>query len=223
MSKLVYCAHAVLDTDEPDWVQKLAANPVVKTEQWSLYRPSFSFMENVQSPGMLSLLSREPKMSKPQSAALGIDAGVHEPLANVRDRIAIADRGPFMDVSFKRLYALLRADIVLVDLNVPDQGCRTLEALYAYLAGIPAVGVASRFIVSPGLVARLEAVLFPRTSDQIVRQVLAFDHKVTAAIEHYRSAEQRERQHEQLEKLTEKVVKLKAEGAEPDGRNESAG
>lgn len=220
MSRLLYCAHALLDSDEPDWVGKLLANPLVKAEGWCLYRPTLGFLENAKSPGMLSLLTREPKVSREKAAALQLDSQVFEPLGTVQERLTIADHGPFLDVAFKRLYALLRADVVLVDLNVPDHGCRTEDALYAYLAGIPAVGIASRFIVSPGLVGRLDAVLFPRTSDQIVRQVLAFDHKVTATIEHYRDGERRERQRERLGELTDK---LKATGAEPNGRNESAG
>jgi len=224
MSRLIYCAHAVLDADEPEWVDKLSHNPIVKAEEWCFYRPTLGFMENAKAPGMLALLTRAPKISKSKSLGLRLDLALHQPLAEVQQRLTIADHGPFMDVAFKRMYALLRADVVLVDLNVPDQGCRTVEAVYAYLAGIPAVGIASRFIVSPGLIDKLDAVLFPRTSDQIVRQVLAFDHKVTATIEHYRDGERREQQRERLEGLTEKVVELKAEqGAEPNGRNESAG
>jgi len=225
MSRLIYCAHAVLDAAEPDWVQKILENPIVKAEQWCLYRPSLGFMENAKSPGMLSLLSRQPKLSQATARVLQIDAGVFDSLPAVRERVVVADNGPFMDVAFKRLYALLRADVVLVDLDVPDQGCRTVEALYGYLAGIPTVGIASRFIVSPGLVSKMQAVLFPRTSDQIVRQILAFDHKVTATIDHYRDGERRRQQQEhRLEHLTNKIVDLKAEQeAKPDGRNESTG
>lgn len=219
MSRLVFCAHALLDSDEPDWVDKLMANPLVKAEQWCLYRPTQGFLENAKWPGMLSLLTREPKISRSQAIGLRLDPALHSSLAEVYERLSIADNGPFLDVAFKRQYALLRADVVLVDLNVPDHGCRTEDALCAYLAGIPTVGIASRFIVSPGLVGRLDAVLFPRTSDQIVRQVLAFDHKVTATIEYYRDGERRERARDRLGELTDK---LGATGAEPNGRNESA-
>lgn len=222
MSRLIYCAHATIDSDEPDWIGKVAANPYVQHEQWCLYRPSLGLAENAREmKGMVALLKRSPRISREIAGSLKVDPAVFASLESVQNRLMMADHGPFLDVSFKRLYVLLRADVVLVDLNVPDHGCRTVEAMYAYLADIPTVGIASRFIMSPGLTAMMEAVLFPRNSDQIVRQILAFDNMVTASIKHHRAAEL---QREQTERLAEKVAELKAEqGAEPDGRNESAG
>jgi hypothetical protein len=199
-------------------MSKLMANPVFQVEGWVVYRPVFGFMENAQSPGMLSLLTRQPRLTARRAAELRIDQAVFEPLAKVHQRLTVADQGPFQDVAFKRVYALLRADIVLVDLNVPDQGCRSQEAMLAYLADIPVVGIAHRFVVSPTMAEKLDALLFPTTSDQIVRQVLAFDPKVTATIQHYREAEQRR----QLEQLSEKAAELKAAEDVPDGGNESA-
>jgi|GEM_PF-6602291 len=217
MSRLIYCAHALIDhTDEPDWVGKLAANPFVLKEGWVCYRPSLGFMENAKVSGMLPFLEAVPKITVEQAAHLRLDGQLFEPLQRVQSRLVVADHGPFLDVAWKRLYALVRADICLVDLNVPDHGCAAQEAMTAYLAGIPVVGVAHRFIVSPTMAEKLEAVVFPRTSDQLVRQVLAFDHKLTAAIRHYRGEQQ-------LRDLSGKMAELqKSDGAEPDGDDESA-
>lgn len=221
MSRLIYCAYATLDqATEPDWVVKLAENPFLKAEGSTLYRPLYGFMENLKLAG--PLLARDAKLPKERAAALRLEPALFEPLAAVQKRMEVADHGPFVDVAFKRLYALLRADIVLVDLNIPGHGGRAQEAFYAYLAGVPVVGIAHRFILSPMLVEKMEAVIFPKTSDQIVRQVLACDEKTTAAIEHYRVGEQRERQREQLRAMTEKVSALQAEQERPDGRDESA-
>lgn len=220
MSRLIYCAYPVIDrAEEPDWVGKLLQNPIVLADDYVVYRPLLGFAENVKSAGMLSVLTRAPKLTVQQARDLRIDPAVFEPLANLQGRLVLADRGPFLDVAFKRLYALLRADILLVDLNVPDHGCRSQEAMYAYLAGIPVVGIAHRFIISPTMLEKVEAVVFPRTSDQIARQVLAFDHKVTAAIHQYRSAQQLEDLSGRAAELTAELTAEKAE--QPDGGDES--
>jgi hypothetical protein len=126
-----------------------------------------------------------------------------------------------LDVAFKRLYALLRADAVLVDLNVPDHGCRSQEVMWAYLAGIPVVGIAHRFIVSPSMAAMLEAMVFPRTSDQIVRQLLALDHKTTATIRHYRERQQLQQLNQKAAELRESQEPAEKAAEHPDGRDES--
>lgn len=216
MSYLIYCAHALIDhTVEPDWVGKLADNPIVQQEGWVCYRPSLGFIENARANGMLTALGRPLKLTAGQLTAMRLDLQLAEPVSKVHERLTVADHGPFLDVAWKRLYALLRADICLVDLNVPDHGCAAQEAMTAYLAGIPVVGVAHRFIVSPTMAEKLEAVVFPRTSDQIVRQVMAFDRKVTAAIRQCRIEEQ-------MRELDGKLTELKADGADPDGHDESA-
>lgn len=209
---LIYCAHAILerDSEEPDWIQKLASNSVVVSEQWSLYRPAYRFYENLATPHMTTALTRAARLTEAQVDAFKIDRVVLAPLSDVKHRFVVADRGPFVDVHVKRLYALLRADIMLVDLNVPSHGCLGHEMLYAYLSGIPIVGIAHRFILSPSVLDKLEVVLVPKTSDQIVRQVLAFDRGVSDTIA----------RHRELETLRQAASK---QGSEPHGEVESTG
>jgi hypothetical protein len=119
----------------------------------------------------------------------------------------------------------------LADLNVPDHGCKSHETLYAYLIGVPVVGIAHRFILSPAMLDKVSCVLFPRASDEIVRQVLAFDHRTTAALERYQQPAARAA--DQLAALSERAKKLAEQHAErpeqaeeseqPDGRDESTG
>lgn len=230
--KLVYCAYPVLDHDkEPDWVEKLADNPFVKREGWALYRPALGFLENAERMEVLAALNRPARIDATQAAALKLDPALLEGLGAVRERVSVADRGPFLDVSFKRMYALLRADVVIADLNAPDHGDKTHETLYAYLMDVPVVGIAHRFILSPAVLGQVSCVLFPRSSEEIVRQVLAFDHKTTAALERYRqaspdpkmvdlAARMKEMAQQQQEAQQPEAGK---DAEQPDGRDESTG
>lgn len=213
--KLVYCCHAVIDqTDEPDWVGKLVTHPLLVRERWAVYRPCLGFVEQLQSSAtMLAAMSRTVALSSDACATLRIDPQLLEPLGSVLPRLERADEGPTLDVAFKRLYAVLRSDIVLVDMNAPDHGCRSQEVMYAYLSVIPVVGIAHRFILSPALAGLVGTVLFPRTSDEIVRQVLAFDHKVTATLQYYRDAHSAAR--ETLDRPTEQQAADSSATTEP--------
>lgn len=227
--KLIYCAYALIDRQqEPDWVGKFADNEFVKREGWALYRPMLGFMENASSLATVAALDRPARVSAAEAATLKLDPDLLKPLAKVRDRVGIADNGPFLDVSFKRLYALLRSDVLLTDLNVPDHGCRASETLYAYLVDVPVVGIAHRFILSPAMLDKVSSVIFPRSSDEIVRQVLAFDHRTTAALDRYRPAASADK----LTELSERARKLAEQQSEqgqaeepeqPNGRDESTG
>ena len=227
--KLIYCAYALIDRQqEPDWVGKFADNEFVKREGWALYRPVLGFMENASSLATVAALDRPARISAAEAASLKLDPDLLKPLAKVRDRVSVADNGPFLDVSFKRLYALLRSDVVLADLNVPDHGCKAHETLYAYLIDVPVVGIAHRFILSPAVLDKVSCVLFPRASDEIVRQVLAFDHRTTAALERYRPAVPTDKLTE-LSERARKLAEQQSEQAEaeeseqPNGRDESTG
>lgn len=227
--KLIYCAYPLIDVgQEPDWVQKFADNPFVKREGWALYRPARGFMENAEALEAVAALNRAPRLSAQQAAALKLEPDLLKPLGHVRDRLMAADNGPFLDVSFKRLYALLRSDVLLTDLNGPDHGCKASETLYAYLIDVPVVGIAHRFILSPAMLDKVSCVLFPRASDEIVRQVLAFDHRTTAALERYRpsaSSEKLAELSQRVKELAEQRAQNEPDGAEdaeqPDGRDES--
>jgi hypothetical protein len=228
--KLIYCAYPLIDQgQEPDWVGKFADNRFVQREGWALYRPAFGFMENAEALEVVAALNRPPRITEAQATAMKLEPDLLQPLGQVKNRLAAADAGPFLDVSFKRLYALLRADIVLVDLNGPDHGCKAQETLYAYLMHVPVVGIAHRFILSPAMLDKVSCVLFPRASDEIVRQVLAFDHRTTAALERYRpnvSSEKLAELSRRARELAEQQhAQSELDGAEdaeqPDGRDES--
>lgn len=194
MSKLVFCSYNLIDQDGiPDWVEKLCKNPLVLKEQWAIYNPILGFSGNLESslsmPAALSIGSVPPAVVR-NHKALKLDPMLLAPLGEVLPRLRAADESPSIDVAFKSLYVLLRSDIVLVDLNQPGHGESSQEVVYAYLSGVPVIGVAHRFILSPWMINKLNAVIFPRTSDEIVQQVLAHDHKTTAMLEHYRAEQQ---------------------------------
>lgn len=187
---LIYCAYSNLDEAEPpDWVVKLRDNPTMRASRWTLYEPFHGFAGNVERQARLMAELADPGRLRKPEGDLKLDPMLFEPLTTqVMGRMQAGDGGPTIDVPFKNLYVLLRSDIVLVDLNVPSHGGKAQEVLYAYLLGVPVVGVAHRFILSPWLVEKCKAVVFPKTSDDIVHQVMAFDQWVTAAIQHHSAA-----------------------------------
>lgn len=191
MSKLIYMSYSLMDqASKPDWVDKLKDNPMVVKEKWSLYDPSLGFNGNFEAgfytAAVLSDNSRVNKQAYESQKSLRLDPALFSDLGKVINRIKAADGAPSIDLPFKDLYVILRSDIVLVDLNTADHGERSQEVLYAYLFGIPVVGVAHRFILSPWMVGKVNSVVFPVTTDEIVSQVLAYDHKITSAIKYLR-------------------------------------
>jgi len=185
--KLVYCAYSILDQIEPpDWLGKLAANKTVVNQGWGLYDPALGFMANSQNPAVAAALSHDRKIPHKIAEAhevLRLDPKLFAPLGDVAARMSAADRFPSIDVSFKHLYVLLRSDVVLVDLTVPSHGGKYYEALYGHLFGKPVIGISHRFILSPWVAQRCDALVFPKNTDEIVRQVLAFDARIDGMIE----------------------------------------
>jgi hypothetical protein len=205
--KLIYCSFNLVDANEPpDWIEKFKSNVITKKEKWSIYNPYLSFTENVRmDPTILTILNDPERFSRgaPDLKSLKLDPAILGQLQEVMPRLQAADNGPTIDLPFRNLYVILRSDIVIADLNSPGHGEASQEVMYAYLFGVPVVGLSHRFILSPWVVSKVRAVVFPRTTDEIAQQVLAYDHKVTAMIDHYRT-----------EAEAEKVAKVKA-AAEP--------
>lgn len=210
MSKLVFCSYNLIDQNGiPGWVSKLVQNPLVQKEKWAVYNPILGFTGNLESslalPAALSIQQVPPVVVR-NFKALKLDPMLLSPLGEVLPRLKAADESPSIDVAFKSLYVLLRSDIMLVDLNQAGHGESSQETVYAYLSGVPVIGVAHRFILSPWMINKLNAVIFPRTSDEIVQQVLAHDHKTTAMLEHYRE----EQQEAERQAIREEVRKERA-------------
>jgi hypothetical protein len=226
MTKLVYCSYNLIDQDEiPDWVDKFIANPLVQKEKWAIYNPINGFGGNLESnlslPAALSIGSVPDAVVRGHKT-LKLDPMLLEPLGSVLSRLRAADEAPTLDVAFKSLYVLLRSDIVLVDLNQPGHGEASQEVVYAYLSGIPIVGIAHRFILSPWMINKLNAVIFPRTSDEIVQQVLAHDHKTTVMLEHYRAEHQEAERQANLEKSRAERAAARAGSPSPAPRTTGA-
>jgi len=216
MSKLIYCSYSIMDQDSaPDWITKMPQNPVVQRERWGFYNPALGFVENFEHDLRIAAALSDQTRIKPlafqNQQQLRLDPMLFHPLTKVMDRMKANDQGPSVDLPFKNLYALIRSDIVLLDLNVPEHGEKSQEVLYAYLCNIPVVGIAHRFILSPWIVGKVKSVIFPSTTDEIVQQVLAYDHKTTAMIEHYRAVEKVTKDAEGLGQKLEEAKKAMAE------------
>ncbi len=212
MSKLVYCSYNLIDQDGiPDWVIKLIANPIAQKDRWAIYNPIHGFTAHLE--GKLSMTAALADATIPQETqrnhkVLKLDPMLFQPLSEVLPRLRAADDSPTLDVAFKNLYVILRSDVVLVDLNQAGHGESAQEVLYAYLCNIPVIGIAHRFILSPWMANKLNAVVFPRTTDEIVQQVLAYDHKTTAMLDHYRAEhEEEKRQEARAAARVEKIAK----------------
>jgi hypothetical protein len=217
---LCYVSYPLIDTDKvPRWIASFAAHPLVQQESWGIYDPGLGFAGNMQNPRCLVPLSESHRISERATRnreALRLDPALFAPLTRESmRRIEAADAGPSVDIPFKHLYALLRSDVVLADLDEPNHG-ESHEVLYAYLLGVPVVGIANRFILSPWVTEKCNVVVFNDNADAIVRQVLAHDRKVTAVLR--RADEEATR----TQKIADTLAKLNAlrqttEAQEPDG------
>jgi len=218
--KLIYCAYPIIDQDTvPEWVGATRAHPLVRREGWSLYSPAEGFVDNFGNVPLAAALSRaEPaQVAVRNQEALKLDPGLFMSIGEVVHRIKASDEAPTTDVSFKDLYVIIRSDIVLVDLDRMDHGERSQEMAYAYLCGVPTVGIAHRFIFSPWVADKISSIVFPRTSDEIVRQVMAFDHKATAVLDYYRAMAG------EAEALRKRAEELQASTEELDGEDQGVG
>jgi hypothetical protein len=229
MSKLIYLSYPLMDKDtKPDWVEKIKVNPMVQKEHWALYDPMLGFSGNFESGiYMAAFLSDNTRLSehaKANQKELRLDPALFGDLGTVLRRVKESDERPSIDLPFKNLYVLLRSDIMLVDLNDPDHGERSQEVLYAYLFGVPVVGVAHRFILSPWVAGKVSAVVFPATTDEIVAQVLAYDYKTTAAFKYIRSAKNESRELESRKGVLEAARELRenVQGAVDDMQEKRA-
>lgn len=215
MSKLIYCSYSLMDADgRPSWLDKLRINPVCLREHWAFYDPMLGFTGNIESDPYLAAAMSDNSRLRTRGAqnmeALRLDPALLLPLPEVHNRLRQADSGPSVDVAFKNIYVLLRSDLVLVDLNAPSHGETAQEVLYAYLFGVPVVGIAHRFILSPWVVGKVKAVIFPSSSDDIVHQILAQDTATAAYISSMRA---------ELDKAVAETEKLKEkERRRMDGR-----
>lgn len=189
--KVLYCAYSIIDQLEPpDWIQKLRQNPTVKRERWALYDPARG-LHDVQ-PALASALADDTRVPRDVAAAhtaLRLDPRLFAPLADVKDQLFSPVVSSAPELSFRHLYCLLRADVVVLDLNVPSHGGKYHEALYGYLFGLPIIGIAHRYIFSPWVTERCSALVFPRNTDEIVRQVLAFGRHADLMIEEHDGVE----------------------------------
>jgi hypothetical protein len=214
-----------MDQDsKPDWIEKLKVNPMVVQERWSLYDPmlgfSGNFESNIYTATCLSDNSRVNKHAQVYQKELRLDPALFRNLGEVLKRIKASDGGPSIDLPFKDLYVILRSDIMLVDLNEAEHGERSQEVLYAYLFGVPVIGVSHRFILSPWMAGKMNAVVFPATTDEIVAQVLAYDHKITAALKYFRAADKELKEIESKKGVLEAARELRenVQGAVDDIR-----
>ncbi len=194
--KLIYCSYPLMDAEvQVDWIDKLAKNPVARKENWAIYNPRLGFVENFETDPYRAVAMTDPgrisEKAKALAEPLQLDPMLFLPFPEVQHRLAAADRAPTVDVPFKDLYVILRSDIVLADISNANHG-EDQAVMYAHLLGIPVVAISHRFIMSPWIVGKVSSVIFPKTSDEIVQQVLAFDHKTAAMVKYYRAIAQAE-------------------------------
>lgn len=224
---LIYLSYPLMDYDKPPaWVEPFKRSLVVQMEHWSCYDPILGFSGNVESdPGLVGILSNPKRVSAlavKAASHLRLDPELFNPLSKALPRLQAADAAPTADVAFKNIYALLRANVVVADLENPDHGEKTQEVMYAYLIGVPVVGVAQRFMFSPYVAEKISAFVRP-DPNAIVRQVLAHDHKTNAMLRYYdalQNAQQAQHQGRSLADLQAKLEAAKRATEEADALTE---
>jgi len=224
---LIYLSYPLMDYDEPPrWVEPFKRSLMGQMENWSYYDPILGFSGNIESEaGLVGILSDPKRVSALAVQAAGhlrLDPDLFKPLSEALPRLRVADSSPTADVAFKNVYALLRSNVVVADLDNPDHGEKTQEVMYAYLIGVPVVGVAQRFMFSPYVAEKISALVRP-DPNAIVRQVLAHDHKTSAMLRYYdalQNAQQAQQQGRGLADLQAKLAAAKKASEEADALTE---
>lgn len=167
MSKFVYLSYPAME-GIPDWIQKIKEYKHQDVCLLDPYDPN-----QIQDPAVQACLNRDPN----ETAVQWKEAFKLEPMLflppneSVATRFVINERKPVLD-NYKSMYCLLRADVMLVDMNLASYGDVAQEVLYAWLWNIPVIGITNRFINSSWVQSRCKMLLMPRNSSEIVEQIL---------------------------------------------------
>ena len=85
---------------------------------------------------------------------------------------------PTLQVAYKDLYCLMRSDVMLVDLSSPGYGEQGIEVLFGHIGRLPIVGLTDRFQTPPSILSRLDCLIAPTNTQQIVRAIQMYGKSV---------------------------------------------
>jgi hypothetical protein len=171
---LIYCSFPIMGYDsKPDWVDSLKNSLFAKEMKWSFYDPYISvreqpeLLQNIQQFKINKIAEENTNLLKLNTMMLN-----STPEA-IQQLIRCDDMELSTDVLFKDLFMLIRANVMVVDLNRKTSGGTAQEVLYAHLLNIPVVGISFKFQVSPWMHQRCRSIINPRSPDDIHKAVLA--------------------------------------------------
>ena len=161
---ICYLSYGFLDAQVPTWVRALRA--LDETIVWADNLTSLSSIaKECGERFVLSLQAAELQapyaVASANASALRIPADVFRPVQEMLPRLVATEATPTLDAVTKALYLLVRARVVVVDLDLPGYGERGFEACLANQLRIPILGVTTRFTADPWLLHVCRAVTQP--------------------------------------------------------------
>jgi len=118
-------------------------------------------LKNIQANAMLNILRLPQHLLMPYETK------------EIQELIKWGDEGDYAaEVDLKDTYVLLRASMMLVDLNEPSHGGVGVEVTLAHILRMPIVGVSHRFHHSPQMVRRAPTIVTPKTANDLVEVIL---------------------------------------------------
>lgn len=167
--RLIYCCHPTT-TQEPAWIEPLKN---MLDSEWVLYRPWLGFQEQLQDPRLTTALSADAaEFFAANHTLLRLSPPLLNPFAEVLPSLLGFERSDaHMLMPYRDLYAFIRCHVMLVDLSTPSYGEVGHDVGLAHMARIPMIGISDRFINSPAIVPKLEALVPSFDVSKIAKQL----------------------------------------------------
>lgn len=159
---LVYISYPEL-SEPSGWVSELFQQDV---EGLTFLDPNHSIVQQAQNKNVFELLNRHPHRTAQEHASVfKLDNELFQSLNEVSQRIGHAESTAYLDLPFKNLYCLLRSDLLIVDMNGPEVA---QDVMYAWMWNIPIIGATYKFLNSPTVQAKCDAILNPLDISNII-------------------------------------------------------
>ena len=175
MSLLVYCSYPILgQQSEPSWVSSLSDVLSRNKGQYCLYRPWLTLEDQLKNSDLQQCLVKDPNPILGNNSSLfKIPDRVFSPVSDVINDLLFFDgTDPHVLMPIKDLYCLVRSQILIADISLPSYGEVPSDVLLAYMANIPVIGITNRFVNSPSLVSKMEALITAPNVSTVISKLI---------------------------------------------------
>lgn len=156
---------------KPTWVQSLKDSLLVKEKGWAIFDSREGYSTQIDIFNNLPKFSVREKAEKCQEI-LKLNPLLLSCTPDAMKELVDSDHGELCSqILYKKLFALIRSDYVIADLNNPSYAAVGLETHIAWLLDIPIIGISYTGKVSPWIFTKLKAVIAPKNADDIIKEM----------------------------------------------------